>query len=100
MLGLVGLVPDERTAAGHLLGFSLGLAGKKVAPYKGMPPVPWPDHTYMQNSAFYCFKTCADSQAPFSGIADARRRGRPRAPHADLAILRWLPPYPGWGGIE
>ena len=63
-------------------------------------PAPWPRPMYMQKSAFNCFKSCADSQAPFSGIADARRRGRPRAPHADLAILRWLPPNPGWGGIE
>ena len=63
-------------------------------------PAPWPWCTYMQKSAFNCFKTCADSFAPFSGIADTRRRSAPGAPHADLAILRWLPPNPGWGGLS
>ena len=84
-----GKVPEPRERTMHQIRFR---------------PAPWPRPMYMQKSAFNCFKSCADSQAPFSGIADARRRGRPRAPHADLAILRWLPPSSprtqGGGGLS
>ena len=55
---------------------------------------------YMQKSAFYCFKTCADSQAPFSGIADARRRAG-REPH--MPIWRFCGSSPhtqGGGGLS